>query len=200
MRRAEGLPPPGRRSSSRPRRTASSTSTSRTSCTARPTTRPGGSCTTRMEDRWQRYANPRFLEGIGSLCLDPHAGAAAGGRQPVPEPAHRVQGQGRSAATCRRSCSSTACATASFRPPSPSATAAMLDYLPEPDIFHDIAGHVPMHTDRAFADTLVRFGDCAHTAAEIVAGHHGRAREDPPHDQHLSRRWRASSGSPSSSG
>jgi phenylalanine-4-hydroxylase len=44
-----------------------------------------------------------------------------------------------------------------------------LDYLPEPDIFHDIAGHVPMHTDRAFADTLVRFGDCAHTAAEMVA-------------------------------
>ena len=47
---------------------------------------------------------------------------------------------------------------------------ATLDYLPEPDIFHDIAGHVPMHTDRAFADTLVRFGECAHTAAEIVAG------------------------------
>ena len=45
-----------------------------------------------------------------------------------------------------------------------------LDYLPEPDIFHDIAGHVPMHTDKAFADTLVRFGDCARTAAEIVAG------------------------------
>jgi phenylalanine-4-hydroxylase len=44
-----------------------------------------------------------------------------------------------------------------------------LDYLPEPDIFHDIAGHVPMHTDRAFADTLVRFGECAHTAAEIAA-------------------------------
>ena len=42
-----------------------------------------------------------------------------------------------------------------------------LDYLPEPDIFHDIAGHVPMHTDRAFAETLVRFGECAHTAAEI---------------------------------
>jgi phenylalanine-4-hydroxylase len=45
-----------------------------------------------------------------------------------------------------------------------------LDYLPEPDIFHDIAGHVPMHTDRAFADALVRFGDCAHTAADIVTG------------------------------
>jgi phenylalanine-4-hydroxylase len=45
-----------------------------------------------------------------------------------------------------------------------------LDYLPEPDIFHDIAGHVPMHTDPAFAETLVRFGECAHTAAELVAG------------------------------
>lgn len=43
------------------------------------------------------------------------------------------------------------------------------DYLPEPDIFHDIAGHVPMHTNRAFADTLVRFGDCARTAALRVA-------------------------------
>ena len=32
-----------------------------------------------------------------------------------------------------------------------------LDYLPEPDIFHDIAGHVPMHTDKNFAETLVRF-------------------------------------------
>jgi phenylalanine-4-hydroxylase len=27
-----------------------------------------------------------------------------------------------------------------------------------------------MHTDKAFADTLVRFGECAHTAAEIVSG------------------------------
>ena len=43
-----------------------------------------------------------------------------------------------------------------------------MDYLPEPDIFHDVAGHVPMHTDRAFADVLVRFGDCAHTAVEMT--------------------------------
>jgi phenylalanine-4-hydroxylase len=45
-----------------------------------------------------------------------------------------------------------------------------MDYLPEPDIFHDVAGHVPMHTERAFADTLARFGDCAHTAVEITSG------------------------------
>ena len=25
----------------------------------------------RMEERWRRYANPHFLQGIDSLCLDP---------------------------------------------------------------------------------------------------------------------------------
>ena len=45
-----------------------------------------------------------------------------------------------------------------------------MDYLPEPDIFHDVAGHVPMHTEKAFADVLVRFGDCAHTAVELTSG------------------------------
>src|SRR5262245_16879977 len=43
--------------------------------------------------------------------------------------------------------------------------AAHLDYLPEPDIFHDLAGHVPMHTDPRFADVLVRFGEVAEAAA-----------------------------------
>ena len=42
---------------------------------------------------------------------------------------------------------------------------ASLEYLPEPDIFHDVAGHVPMHTDPAFAEALVRFGACAAAAA-----------------------------------
>jgi phenylalanine-4-hydroxylase len=40
-----------------------------------------------------------------------------------------------------------------------------LDYLPEPDVFHDLAGHVPMHTDRVFAGVLVRFGEVARAAA-----------------------------------
>jgi len=33
-----------------------------------------------------------------------------------------------------------------------------LDYLPEPDIFHDVFGHVPLHAHPAFADFLQRFG------------------------------------------
>jgi phenylalanine-4-hydroxylase len=36
-----------------------------------------------------------------------------------------------------------------------------LDYLPEPDIFHDVFGHVPLHADPVFADFLQRFGALA---------------------------------------
>lgn len=42
----------------------------------------------------------------------------------------------------------------------------VLTYLPEPDIFHDVAGHVPMHTDPVFADVLVKFGSLATLAAK----------------------------------
>ena len=33
-----------------------------------------------------------------------------------------------------------------------------LEYTPEPDIFHDVFGHVPMHSHRVFADFLQRYG------------------------------------------
>src|SRR5688572_22285299 len=36
-----------------------------------------------------------------------------------------------------------------------------LDYIPEPDIFHDVFGHVPLHADRVFANFLQRFGRIA---------------------------------------
>jgi phenylalanine-4-hydroxylase len=39
-----------------------------------------------------------------------------------------------------------------------------LDYLPEPDIFHDVFGHVPLHADPVFADFLQRFGALAASA------------------------------------
>jgi phenylalanine-4-hydroxylase len=123
----------------------------------------------RMEDRWRRYANPRFLQGIDSLCLNPE-------RVPRLEEVNRflspltgfkaqaVSGYIPSFLFFNSLRNREFPTTITIR------DGATLDYLPEPDIFHDIAGHVPMHTDRAFADTLVRFGDCAHTAAEIVAG------------------------------
>lgn len=39
-----------------------------------------------------------------------------------------------------------------------------LDYVPEPDIFHDVFGHVPLHADPDFADFLQRFGAMAANA------------------------------------
>jgi phenylalanine-4-hydroxylase len=41
---------------------------------------------------------------------------------------------------------------------------AQLDYLPEPDIFHDVFGHVPLHANPVFADFLQRFGQAASRA------------------------------------
>lgn len=42
---------------------------------------------------------------------------------------------------------------------------ARIDYLPEPDIFHDVFGHVPLHADPAFAEFLQDYGSAA-----LVAG------------------------------
>jgi len=123
----------------------------------------------RMEERWRRYANSRFLQGIDSLCLEPN-------RVPKLEDVNRFLSPltGFKAKAVSGYIPSffffSSLRNREFPTTITIRDGATLDYLPEPDIFHDIAGHVPMHTDRAFADTLVRFGDCAHTAAEIVAG------------------------------
>jgi phenylalanine-4-hydroxylase len=38
---------------------------------------------------------------------------------------------------------------------------AQLGYLPQPDIFHDVFGHVPLHADPVFADFLQTWGHSA---------------------------------------
>lgn len=43
-------------------------------------------------------------------------------------------------------------------------SAESLDYTPEPDIFHDVFGHVPLHADPAFAGFLQRVGQLGATA------------------------------------
>jgi len=52
---------------------------------------------------------------------------------------------------------------------------SQLDYLPEPDIFHDVFGHVPLHSDPVFADFLQRFGQAA-SLAQSDAGVEAMAR------------------------
>ena len=50
-----------------------------------------------------------------------------------------------------------------------------LDYLPEPDIFHDVFGHVPMHAHKVFADFLERYGSvCASIQDDAVLEKLGR--------------------------
>jgi len=123
----------------------------------------------RMTPRWERYANRHFLEGMHSLCLDPlHVPRLEDVNQFL-RPLTGFQAKAVSGYIpsflffdCLRNRAFPT--TITIRP------SGQLDYLPEPDIFHDVAGHVPMHTDKAFAETLVRFGECAHTAAELVAG------------------------------
>ncbi len=123
----------------------------------------------RMGDRWRRYANSRFLKGIDNLCLNAE-------RVPRLEDVNRFMSpltgfRAKPVSGYIPSFLFFDCLRNRELPTTITIRdAATLDYLPEPDIFHDIAGHVPMHTDRAFADALVRFGDCARTAAQIVAG------------------------------
>jgi phenylalanine-4-hydroxylase len=121
-----------------------------------------------MLPRWRQYANPHFLKGIDNLCLDPSRVPRLDDVNRFLSPltgfkAKAVSGYVPAFLFFDRLRNREFPTTITIR------DARRLDYLPEPDIFHDIAGHVPMHTDRAFADTLVRFGDCARTAAELVA-------------------------------
>jgi phenylalanine-4-hydroxylase len=122
----------------------------------------------RMGPRWERYANPHFLQGIHSLCLDPNHIPKLADVNRFLQPLTGFQAKAVSGYIpaflffdCLRNRAFPT--TVTIRP------ADQLDYLPEPDIFHDIAGHVPMHTDPAFASALVRFGEAAHTAVELVS-------------------------------
>jgi phenylalanine-4-hydroxylase len=122
----------------------------------------------RMRPKWQQYANERFLQGIESLCFDPERVPQLADVNRFLRPltgfrAKAVSGYVPSYLffNCLRN--------REFPTTITIRRGEQLDYLPEPDIFHDIAGHVPMHTDRKFADILVRFGDCAHAAVEVAA-------------------------------
>jgi phenylalanine-4-hydroxylase len=119
----------------------------------------------RMHDRWQKYANHRFLQGIDNLCLDPERvpRLEAVNRFMAPLTGFRAKAvSGYVPAYMFFDC----LRQREFPTTVTIRDGQALDYLPEPDIFHDIAGHVPMHTDKAFADTLVLFGECARAAAE----------------------------------
>jgi phenylalanine-4-hydroxylase len=122
----------------------------------------------RMHDRWERFANHRYLEGLETLHLPKD-------RVPRLEDVNRFMKPltGFVARPVSGYVPSYVFFDCLRRREFPTTVTirdgAKLEYLPEPDIFHDVAGHVPMHTDRAFADALVRFGECAAAAAQIAS-------------------------------
>jgi phenylalanine-4-hydroxylase len=131
----------------------------------------------RIRPKWERYANRKFMDGVENLMLDPN-------RIPRLEDVNRylqplTAFEAKAVAgyvpaylffDCLRQ--------RQFPTTITIRDGQRLDYLPEPDIFHDIAGHVPMHTDTRFADVLVRFGEVARQAAirarELVHGDESR--------------------------
>lgn len=118
----------------------------------------------RISPRWRQFAHPRFLEGVESLALSADSVPQLADINRFLEPLSAFKAKAVSGYVpaylffdCLRRREFPT--TVTIRDPS------TLDYLPEPDIFHDVAGHVPMHTDRRFSDVLVRFGEVARAAA-----------------------------------
>lgn len=122
----------------------------------------------RIYERWEKYANPVFLKGVELLHIDKNHVPRLSDINKFLKPLTGFQARPVSGYVpagvffdClkRREFPTTITIRDSSR----------LDYLPEPDIFHDVGGHVPMHTNKEFADVLARFGQCAQTAAELGA-------------------------------
>jgi len=117
-----------------------------------------------LRPKWEKYANKKFMEGVRSLCLPPD-------RIPTleeinaflaPLTGFRAKAVSGYVPTydffdCLRK--------REFPTTITIRDSRKLSYLPEPDIFHDIAGHVPMHTDPTFANVLVKFGSLAKAVA-----------------------------------
>jgi phenylalanine-4-hydroxylase len=121
----------------------------------------------RIMPRWEQYAHPKFMEGVESLALNPERIPRLAEINQFLEPLSGFAARAVSGYVpaymffdCLR--------TRAFPTTITIRDLNTIDYLPEPDIFHDVAGHVPMHTDRVFADVLVRFGEVARTAATVA--------------------------------
>ncbi|MFI5342745.1 MAG: phenylalanine 4-monooxygenase [Chlamydiales bacterium] len=118
-----------------------------------------------LRPKWEKYANRKFMEGIHALCLNPDRIPRLEEVNAFLAPltgfkAKAVSGYVPAYLFFDRLKHREFPTTITIR------DGNNLKYSPEPDIFHDIAGHVPMHTDPTFADVLVKFGALANVAAK----------------------------------
>lgn len=119
----------------------------------------------RLCPKWEQFANQKFKQGIASLCLHPDRIPTLEEVNAFLEPLTGFQAKAVSGYV------PTYLFFDSLKERQFPTTITIrgtdsLNYLPEPDIFHDIAGHVPMHTDPIFADVLVKFGSLTQIAAQ----------------------------------
>lgn len=129
-----------------------------------------------LRPKWEKYANERFMQGIRSLALNPDRIPRLEEVNQFLEPLSGFKAKAVSGyvpAFHFFDCLS----KKEFPTTITIRDAKKLNYLPEPDIFHDIAGHVPMHTDRTFADLLVKFG----SLATVAINRHAHLRD--PHEK-----------------
>lgn len=143
----------------------------------------------KLTPKWEKYANSKFLEGIEKIRLNPNQIPHLEEVNRFLNPLTGFQAKAVSGyvpaymffdSLSRREFPTTITIRDSKK----------LDYLPEPDIFHDIAGHVPMHTDPIFADVLAKFGTLAKNTAHRhahVKDHHERNAKISSNIQALSR-------------
>jgi phenylalanine-4-hydroxylase len=118
-----------------------------------------------IRPKWDKYANQQFMKGVENLMLSPDAIPRLDEINKFLSPLSGFKAKPVSGYVpaylffdCLRN--------RAFPTTITIRDGGKLDYLPEPDIFHDIAGHVPMHTDRKFSDVLVRFGEVARFSAK----------------------------------
>ena len=122
----------------------------------------------RMQPHWKKYANSKFMDGLANLALDPGQVPRLEDVNKFLKPLSAFESKAVSGYVpaylffdCLRRREFPTTITIRDK--------NTLDYLPEPDIFHDIAGHVPMHTHLRFSNVLVRFGEVAQAAARRAA-------------------------------
>lgn len=129
------------------------------------------------ERRWEKLAEQAsntFIDGLKAIRLVPDRVPLLFGQQPHPtDPSRTVKGineylrpltgwQSRAVPGYLPAKAFFAClarrefpTTIVIRP------REKMDYLPEPDIFHDVFGHVPLHADPVFAEFLQTYGKAA---------------------------------------
>ena len=110
-----------------------------------------------LRPKWEKYANSKFMEGVENLMLQPDAIPVLSDINRFLSPLSGFKARAVSGYVpaymffdCLRN--------RSFPTTITIRGGEQLDYLPEPDIFHDIQGHIPLLMNKKYADFMWEIG------------------------------------------